>query len=260
MNPRTIGVSIAAAAMLTAATVCLAQEATPPPAAPAATPVPPAEKAGGGAGRGSLGGQFGGSTFYTAEDYSRGAQPRLAFAASFRYQMNGWLRWQVSPGFTWAAYDHEEPMPFTDPSFPADLTRDDLLTLVLPMSVQVQLTTQRGAWKYHVGAGPGLYRVWVENRRKVLKDPVTFELHRALHPGLTAQAGVERFLRALPNISVEGTVASHQVFATDDERYPSGFNSSLGAVEVRLGANYHFSLDRPKKAPENPAITPPPAR
>lgn len=256
MNSRTTWVSIAAAALLTVASACLAQEATPPAAAPAV----PGEKPGGGPGKGSLGGQFGGSTFYTAGDYAKGAQARFAFAASFRYQMNDWLRWQVSPGFTWAAYDHEEPLPFTDLNFPADDTKDETLTLLLPVSVQLQFTLQRGLWKYHAGGGPGVYRVWVENRRKVLKDPVSLELHRAVHYGFTVQAGAERFMRALPNISVEGTVAAHQAFAKDDDRYPSGFNSSVGAVEVRVGANYHFSLNVPKKAPENPASTPPPAR
>ena len=59
-------------------------------------------------------------------------------------------------------------------NFPADVTKENMLTLVLPVSAQLQYTQKRGAWLYHLGAGPGLYRVWVENRRKVLKDPLNY--------------------------------------------------------------------------------------
>ena len=119
-----------------------------------------------------LGGLVGGAQVFADADYSnrrtpsgefgsRDTQPRFAFAANFRYAMTPWLRWQVSPGFLWVGYDQDSPLPFPDPNHPADTTKENVLTLILPVSAQLQWTPTRGPWHYHVGAGPGVYRVWV---------------------------------------------------------------------------------------------------
>jgi hypothetical protein len=201
--------------------------------------------------RASLGGLVGAGQMYADGDYSsrrnadgsfdgRDAQIRFAFAANFRYQMNSWLRWQVSPGFFWVGYAHDSPLPFPDENFPDDKTKEHVLTLVLPVSFQLQWTPSRGPWHYHVGGGPGVYRVWVENRRKVMKDPITKVNHKGFYPGVSGQIGVERFLKAMPVTSIEASIASHWAFATRPDQFPSGFNSSLLGVEVRVGANYYF--------------------
>ncbi len=263
MIPRTLWSSIAAAALLTAASTCLAQDAPAPPATPAATPPAVTAPSAMGAvpGTGSMGGMTGASMFYAADDYSAGAQPRMAFSAAFRYTMKPWLRWQVSPGFAWAAYTNTEPVPFIDPAYPTDTTKDRYLTLLLPVSAQVQLLAHRGQWLYHLGAGPGVYRVWLENHRKVVKDPVSLRYHRGLYPGATVELGAERYLRSLPSVSVEFATTSHYVLATKDEDFPSGYNSAVGVVELRVGVNYHFNLaNKPKKASADPSATPPPAR
>ncbi len=258
MNSRYLWVSIAAAALLTAASACLAQEATPP--APATPPAARPPVMGAVPGTGSIGGMTGGSLFYAAEDYSKGAQPRMAFSAAFRYTMRPWLRWQVSPGFAWAAYTNREKPPFKEPNHLADLDKGKYLTLLLPMSAEMQLLARRGAWLYHIGAGPGLYRVWVEDARWVVKDPVSLKLHRGLYPGATIEIGAERFLKALPAVSVEGAATSHYVAAQDDASFPSGFNSTLGVFELRVGANYHFNLlNQAKKTAADPSAVPPPA-
>jgi hypothetical protein len=208
-------------------------------------------------GRGGVGGQVGASSFVLDADYSSGAQPRFAFAGNLRYVVNSWLRLQFSPGLTWSAYTNEEPLPFPDPNFPSDTAKDGILTLLAPASVQFQLLSHLGSWHYHVGAGPGLYRVWVQNHRKVLKDPVTNRLHRGLYLGGSGQVGVERFLKSLPSTSVEVSVVGHYVMAQRDEQFPSGFNSSLGAAEVRIGANYYFDLQKAeKKSTDVPPVTP----
>jgi hypothetical protein len=201
--------------------------------------------------RASLGGLIGASQMYADADYSsrrtatgefdgRDAQIRFAFAANFRYQLNSWLRWQVSPGFFWVGYAHDSPLPFQDPNFPEDKTKEHVLTLVLPVSFQLQWTPTRGPWHYHVGAGPGVYRVWVENRRKVIKDPYTFVDHKGFYPGVSGQIGVERFLTAMPSTSIEVSAAAHWAFAERDDQFPSGYNSALLGVELRAGANYYF--------------------
>jgi len=213
--------------------------------------------------RGGIGGQIGGSQLVADADYSSAraasgefgeldARPRFAFSANFRYVVNSWLRWQVSPGFFWAGYKHTSPLPFQDPNFPSDLTKEKLLTLVIPISAQVQVTRRRGDWLYHAGGGPGVYRVWVENRRKVLKDPTTKRLHQGFYPGASAQLGVERFLKTLPATAIEVSAAGHWAFADRPDQFPSGFNSALLGVELRVGGNYYFELTRfVKKKPES---------
>jgi hypothetical protein len=241
MISRASRVGVALWAML-AASPCLAQEATAP-----ATQAAPTTSGGATPGRGGVGGLLGASSIYMAEDYSKGALPRFDFAGQFRYVMSRSFRLQISPGLTWAAYSKTEPPPFTDIKNPGDLTKERYLTLLVPVSTQLQLTFGRSPWHYHLGAGPGVYRVWVENHRKVLVDPQTFRLHRGTYLGFSAEMGVERFLKALPNTSVEVSAVHHYVMATRDDQFPTGWNSSLGAVALRVGTNYYFDLKRPKK-------------
>lgn len=201
-------------------------------------------------GRGSIGGQAGISSFLAEKDYSDGAMPRIAFAGHFRYVVNNSFRWQVSPYFTWSAYKVDAPSPFTDANFPADTTKDHYLTQLVGASAQLQYTGKRGKWNYHFGAGPAVYRVVVQNRRKVVKDPVTFRLHQGTYLGATAEFGVERFLKGLPNTSLEWTAAYQGAFAKRDEQFPSGFNGAVHAVELRFGAHYYYDFNRPKKPQE----------
>jgi hypothetical protein len=225
---------------------CLAQE-------PVTTATPAATvRTGPAAGRGAVGGLIGGSYFYASEEYSKGALPRFDLSGQFRYAFSRHIRAQVSPGFTWSAYSKDEPPPFTDSRFPGDETKEDYLTLLIPVSAQLQMTWGRSPWLYHLGAGPGLYRVWVENHRKVLQDPQTDRPHRGLYTGFTAEIGAERFLKALPNTSIEVSAAHHYILAARDEQFPTGWNSTLGVVALRIGTNYYFDLMRTKKEPELP--------
>ncbi|HEY2955540.1 MAG TPA: hypothetical protein VGK89_09880 [Candidatus Eisenbacteria bacterium] len=214
---------------------------------------------------GGIGGLIGGSQVFADGDYSNArtpsmefgdidARPRLAFGANLRYIIKPWLRWQVSPGFFWAGYKHTSLLPFRDLNFPADLTKEKILTLVMPVSAQIQVTRHRGDWLYHVGAGPGVYRVWIENRRKVLKDPFTKRLHRGFYPGVSAQLGAERFFSAVPATSIEVSAAGHWAFADRPDQFPSGYNSALLGAELKVGANYYFELKRFVKKKSETAV------
>jgi hypothetical protein len=220
--------SLALLAMLAAASPCLAAD-------------------GMGAGRAGIGGQIGGSTFWSDGDYSNGSLQRLAFSGHFRYQWSDHFRWQISPGFTWSGYTSQVPPPVADGNVPGEVTKAGNLTLLLPMSLQVQYLIHRGKWHSHLGLGPGLYRVWIEDHRQVLVDPTTFRSHRGIYTGVTAEFGIERFLKSLPSTSLEITTASHWVFAQRDEQFPSGYNSFLGATEFRIGGNYYFDTGRLKR-------------
>jgi len=219
-------------------------------------------------GKGGVGAQTGLSTFRFDRalgsdwfgDYSSDALTRFAFSGQFRYVVNPWLRWQVSPGFTWAAYKHDVPAPFPDLNFPGETVKDHYLTLLLPVSAQAQWYFMSGKnegggpkWVYHVGAGPGIYRVWVENHRKVLKDPVSLKLHRKLHFGGSAQLGVERFLTALPSTSIEASLGAHLALAQHDD-YVSGIDSNLMAVEFKIGTTYYFAFGEKKKTAAEDAL------
>lgn len=205
-----------------------------------------------------IGGVVGGSQIFADGDYSSrrtgsgdfgsgDSSPRFCFGAHFRYAVSSWLRWQVSPGFFWSGYDHTSPLPFTDPNFPGDTTKEKLLTLVMPISAQLQVTQHRGPWIYHAGGGPGVYRVWIENRRKVLKDNFTKRQHRGFYPGASGQIGVERFLTSLTSTAIEVSLAGHWAFADRPDQFPLGFNSSVLGVEVRVGASYYFDMARFQK-------------
>lgn len=247
MISRVWRVSVGLVASLTVATVCLAADAP-----------------GGGPGQGGIGGQIGGSTYALDRafskqwfgEYSNGSGPRLAFAAHWRYEMSKRWRAQLGTGFSWTGYTDKHsqlgvpnyPIPFTDPNFPNDKDKSHFLTLMLPVSLQLQYVGRHGSWQYHVGAGPGVYRVWVENHRKVLKDPISLKLHRGLYPGMSGELGIERFLKALPNVSLEATAQSNLALAQRHEQFPSGLDSNVMATEFRIGGNYYFTPG-PRKAP-----------
>lgn len=235
MIPRVRSASIALLAVLAVASPCLAGEGMSP-------------------GRGAIGGQLGGSFFWADADYSEGAKSRPAFSGHYRYVINPRFRWQIGPGFTWSGYSGSVPMPVPDGNFPQDVTKRTNLTLLLPVSFQLQYLIHTKKWHYHLGAGPGVYRVWIENRRILLVDPESFNKHRGLYAGMTGEVGVERFIKTLPSTSLEASVATHWVFTPSDEvppatgspppQFPSGYNSSLAATEFRIGANYYFDMSR----------------
>ncbi len=246
MISRVRGVSVAVLAMLAVASACLAAETGSVP------------------GHGGVGGQLGASSFTPDRliggeyfgDYSAGAKARFAFGAHWRYVMTPHLRWQISPGFIWAGYSRDEPVPFADPNFPTDTDKRDYLTLMLPMSAQLQFQVRRGSWIYYAGAGPGLYRVWIQNHRKVLEDPASKKLHRGIYPGATVQIGFERFLKSLPSTSLEIAGIGHVAMARRDKQFPSGFNSNVGAMELRVGGNYYFTPGVKKKPADSLPTTP----
>lgn len=268
MIPRLFGVSLAAVAVLTVAAVCFAQDAVLPPG----TPVVDSVRAGAPAvtpmyliKRGSFGGGLGWGTFLADGDYTKRREPdgsfgssdtrsRPSFGATFRYQVTPWLRWQIAPGYQWVGYQQESPIPFTDRNYPADGTKEKMLSQLLPVSFQLQFTRRRGGWLYHAGAGPGLYRVWVQNRRKVLADPVSLARHRGWYPGASGEIGAARYLKSLPSVSLEGTLDAHWAFSTRNEQFPSGFNAHVFAAGLRVGANYHFDPRRFGSKSSSPAV------
>jgi hypothetical protein len=270
--------SVPVTPILTPDSAAVAPALTTTPATTAATPAgtkkgkkpknagdgKPAESAKfGNPGQASLGGGLGLSYFLGDADYTkerngppgdrdvwdtRSAKMRGAFAANLRYTASNRWRWQISPGFLWTGYKDNARAPFRTDYFPNDSLMGNWLTLVMPAHAQIQMLHHIGPWLIHEGVGGGAYRVWIEQDRHVVKDPVTKKLHRGFYPGVTGEIGAERFLKAMNSVSLEWTAASHLIFATRDEQFPSGFNSNVWTAEVRFGANYHFNPTAAKKA------------
>lgn len=198
-------------------------------------------------GRGAVGVQAGTSYFVSEGDFSEGAQPRLSFAGHFRYVMGGGWQWQFNPYFTWSAYSVGTRAPFVDPNFPTETDKDFHLTQIAGGNGQLQRTFGSGRTRWHVGAGPAVYRVVVQNHRKVLRDPVSNERHQGTYLGATAEFGVERFLKTLNNTSLEWTLAYQTAFSKDADAFPSGYKGTVSAIELRFGALYYFDFKRPKE-------------
>lgn len=264
MISRVSRLGLAMLACLTVAVACFAAEPTTSPDKPERTATPAKAEPEAGPGKGGIGAQMGGSMFSLDRtlgsewfvDYSNGAGSRFSFDAHWRYQLSKRWRGQLATGFAWAGYSGKHnvagvpayPPPFQDPNFPDDKDKKNYLTLMLPVSLQLQYVGRHGFWAYHVGAGPGVYRVWVENHRKVLKDPVSLKLHRGLYPGGSAEIGVERWLKGIPAVSLEFSIASHLALSQRKEQFVSGFDSNVMATEFRAGGNYYFTPG-PRKAP-----------
>ena len=207
------------------------------------------------AGRGGIGGQIGSSYIVAGPDYADGAQPRFTFIGHFRYQVNSTWGWQVSPYFTWNGYVSHENAPFVDPNFPTEgLSKQEYLTYVRGGAAQVQWFQGKGRSRWHLGLGPAVYQVVVENHRKVVEDPASHELHSGLHLGANAEFGYEKFLKKLPNTSLEGTVAWQAAFARSDERFPSGWNANPHLIELRFGAHYYYDFRKPKPTSSKPGL------
>ena len=233
--------SVAVLLLLLGASVALAQQRDSSAARSGALP-----------GRGAVGAQLGGSWLVAEGDYSKGAHPRFSFAGSFRYDLGSKWRWQVSPFYTWNAYKTGEPSPFTDPNFPTESTKDAYLTQIVGANAQLQRVGGSGRTRWHVGVGPAVYRVVIQNHRKTLKDPVSLRLHKGAYLGATVEYGIERFLRGLPNTSLEWTLAAHSAFANRDDQFPSGFNARVVAVELRFGGHYYFDFRKARKPDARP--------
>jgi hypothetical protein len=216
-------------------------------ATPTPPPPPPARTTGSIPGRAGIGGFLGGSWIWAQDDYSEGALPRFNFAGTFRYQMKTSWRLQISPGFTWNAYTKHADPPYFDPAQPGDFTKQHYLTLLLPMTAQIQWTRHGTKWFPYAGIGPGIYRVQVEHDRDDLLDPITFAVHRGLYLGATVQVGTETYMKGMPNVSVDLNLTNHFIAAKRDDQFPAGWNSGLANVAVSVGMNYYFDLGRMKK-------------
>ena len=203
---------------------------------------------------GAVGGQLGIADIVAGGDYANGAMPRLCFNGSFRYVASPHWGWQVNPYYSWVGYKTGVSSPIMDPAYPTEITKDHYLTQVMGANAQVMRFFHHGGWLWHIGAGPAVYRVLLEDNRTIIKDPTTFARHRATYMGATAEIGAEHFLKSLSTTSLEWTAGWHAAFAKDDTNFPNGFSDTPQVFELRFGGHYYFDLSAPKKSPTKPGL------
>jgi hypothetical protein len=222
-------------------------------------------------GKASLGGSLGVPFLYATQEMRAGQRPRVMGKAHFQYVFTPSMRLSLRGGFGWTDYSADELAPYplpsdntTQSSAVYDTTRVDQITTLMPFTATLVHTSGLGGsanWKWFAGGGLGVYHVNVMNDRRTIKDPVTLKSLSYLSPGANAELGVEYFLPANKNVSLEWLGTGHILFPTHAGDYPSGYSGRHGFVDLSFGVNIYFnaggaSVASEPTAPKEPAKKP----
>ena len=208
------------------------------------------------AGKGSLGGSLGVPTILATGELKRGQRPRIIGKGHFQYVMDNDWRLSFRGGFGWLGYSDKFNAPFLLQAAAAggDSTRGDQLVILNPFTAVLTYTRRMSkSWQAFVGAGPGAYRVNIQNDHRTLFDPVTHSRYRYGSLGASGEGGMEYFLPANRNVSLEGVGTIHYLFKGNKDRFPSGYSGKHMFLDLSLGVNVYF---RPLGAPSPPATVP----
>lgn len=180
------------------------------------------------AGKGGIGGSGGFMLVTGDKDLSRNAQPRLLGNIDVRYVSHPWLGFHGSFGRGWNSYSG----------------RNDTLTIVEPVTFGAEYRQVLERWpRYvpHVGAGFGVYSVWVREKLRVTEDPQTLERRHTINPGMNITAGLEYFMTR--SVTVSYDFMWNKIFSKNTKDFPSGFGGDYSYVQLVVGVNYYFSMD-----------------
>jgi hypothetical protein len=194
-------------------------------------------------------------TILATGELKRGQRPRIIGKLHFQYVMSRDWRLSLRAGFGWLGYD-DTPAPFVlQAEQPAgDPTRTDQLVIFNPFSAVLAYTHKLSdSWQGFVGAGPGMYRVNIQNDHRTIFDPVTHARYRYFSPGASAEGGAEYFLAANRNVSLEGVSSIHYLLRDNKDRFPSGYSGKHMFLDVSIGVNVYF---RPSGTPAPPPEVP----
>ncbi len=178
-------------------------------------------------GKGSIGGSGGLVLITGDEDLSRSAQPRLLGHMDMRYVIRPNFAVHGTFGRGWNSYSG----------------RGDTLTIIEPVTVGLEYRQVFERWpRYlpHVGAGIGVYSIYVREQLKVTQDPATLEARHMVDFGLNVTAGLEYFMTR--SITVNYDFVWHKIFSENLEDFPSGFGENDSYVQLVVGVSYYFSL------------------
>jgi hypothetical protein len=199
--------------------------------------------------KGSLGASVGVPFFLTDSDMKTGQSPRLIFKYHFGYVITEKWRFSTRGGFGWVGYD-AVPAPFPLQQCcgdPPDETKGDQLSIVMPFTFTMNYThTLNDSWMLFGGLGPGLYNINIQNDRKTVHDPITFQRYKWWAPGIALEGGAEFFFPSNRNVSLEFMSTYNYMFSSDEETYPSGYNGNHSFVDFNFGVNVYFGLGTPE--------------
>jgi len=179
-------------------------------------------------GKGSVGAS-GGLVLITGDkDLSRKAQPRLLGHFDLRYVMHPRLAVHGTFGRGWNSYSG----------------RADTLTIIEPITFGLEyrhVMDQRPRYLPHVGAGVGVYSMWVRKSLKVTRDPITLENRHTVDWGMNVTGGLEYFMTR--SVTVNYDFVWHKIFSADMKDFPSEFGGDDSFIQFVIGVNYYFSMD-----------------
>jgi hypothetical protein len=211
-------------------------------------------------GKGSLGGSLGIPFLYATQEMRAGQRPRIIAKGHFQYIFTPSMRLSLRAGFGWTDYSADQMAPYPLPSDNTtqssafyDTTRVDQITTLMPFTAALVHTgdlSGSGSWKWFGGAGLGVYHINVMNDRRTVKDPETFKSLSYVSPGANAELGLEYFLPANKNISLEWLGTGHFLFPTHAGDFPSGYSGRHGFVDLSFGVNVYFGTGGVDVTPE----------
>lgn len=207
-------------------------------------------------GKGSLGGSLGVPEILATGELKRGQRPRMIGKLHFQYVMANDWRLSLRGGFGWLGWSDKQPAPFVlqaeQPG--GDATRGDQLLIFNPFTAAITRTQKlSGSWQAFLGAGPGAYRINIQNDHRTIFDPVTHDRYKFGSFGLSGEGGAEYFLPANRNVSLEGVASIHYLFDDHKDRYPSGYSGKHIFSDLSIGVNVYF---RPLGSPAPPPAVP----
>ena len=196
-------------------------------------------------GKASLGGMVGVPLIMGDDDLKEGASPRLIGEANFQYVFTPSWRLSASFGYGWSGYKDGTPTPYPvrDPDTGDSVNvRDDMLSKFVPIDVTLirSLKEQGKGWSPFVGAGVGMTRVEIVNKRIKIKDPATFDALASWSPNAHGLVGVEYVLPSNTNVSFDWSARWTQLLKDDPESFPSGFTGKHSFLSLTFGVNVYF--------------------
>jgi len=214
-------------------------------------------------GKGSVGGTIGFPIILATGELKQGQMPRLMGKANFQYVINKDWRTSFKFGYGWFGWSDKFNAPFILQAAEAggDTTKGDQLLILNPFTATMQYTHELSKnWLAWVGAGPGVYRVNIQNDHRTIYDPVTHERFKFGSFGVSGTAGAEYFIPANKNVSLLGSATIDYLFNSNTEKYPSGYSGKYMFMDLSIGVNVYFKPLGAKSAPTPvPSEIPPPS-
>src|SRR5262245_37647255 len=207
-------------------------------------------------GKGSLGGSVGVPFILAPGELKRGQEPRVIGKLHFQYVFKPDWRLSLRAGYGWLGFSDEVDAPFILQAEQAngDTTKGDQLLIYNPFTAVMQYThTFNKTWMAFLGAGPGVFRVNIQNDHRTIFDPVTHERYKYGSFGLSGEGGAEYFLSANRNVSFEGLGSLNYLFESNKDKFPSGYSGKNIFLDFSFGVNVYF---RPLGSPAPPAPVP----